>query len=371
MVIYMAKGLVLIGWTNKEGFFLIHKYPADVVLTEEEVMRIGSTHRMRNLDANTVTLREKELNVVSFFSGLINSNYHIAPNFVISLLLEKDENPRDYIETLPKGSEIVLSEFPVKRFDARTTTFENVLSNIGKSYLQTLPKLYNALINREIEIKANVNDILDSVARDLAVSTTSTASSISSESELMQLKTKISEQEGVIKMLQSMLEGKDFTGASSENIAKIETLKTQLSSMENRLKERDAKISELDIQLSRIDLLQTRLHSSQSQITEKDAEIAELRTRLTASTGLPPESITTGIGSSSSETQVWKSKALELQQELREQTTLINKLKTQLTGHFDEGQARALLAELSQKSELQLSLDEELDNEMKSRYIPL
>ncbi|HUY00505.1 MAG TPA: hypothetical protein VMV49_13175 [Candidatus Deferrimicrobium sp.] len=367
----MAKGIVLIGWTNKEGFFLIHKHPADVILNEEEVMRIGSTHRMRNLDANTITLREKELNVVSFFSGLINSKYHIAPNFVISLLLEKEENPRDYIDTLPKGSEIVLSEFPVKRFDARTTTFQNVLSNIGKSYLQTLPKLYNALINREIEIKADMDSFFDSVARDLATSPSSTVSDIKTEGEIMELKNKIEEQNGVIKMLQSMLEGRDFSGASSEYISKIETLKTQLSSIENRLKERDTKISELEIQLSRIDILQTRIQSLQTEKTEKDAEIAELRTRLTASTGLPSESINLGTGSSASETQVWKNKALELQQELREQAALINKLKTQVMGHFNKEETRALLADLSQRPSFQLSLEEESDDEMKSRYIPL
>ena len=107
----MPLGISLIGWTNKEGFFLINKYPNDFDLNEEEIMRIGSLHRMRRLDANVITLKLKDLNVCSFFSGLITAQYYIAPNFVISLFLEKHEDPKAYTKILPLGSKIVLSEF--------------------------------------------------------------------------------------------------------------------------------------------------------------------------------------------------------------------------------------------------------------------
>lgn len=362
----MPKGIVLIGWTNKEGFFIIHKHPATLFINDEEVMRIGSTHRMRNLDANVITLREKELNVVSFFSGLITSKYHIAPNFVVSMVLEKSENPRDYLKTLPKGVEIVLSEFPVKRFDARTTSFRDVLSNIGESYNQTLPKLYKALINNEIQIKQDMTDFFDSISRDLDKPTTDEEVDASTVEEL---RSKIAEQDGVIKMLQNMVEGKDFSGAT-EYVAKIERLKTQLSNSERRNKENDRRISELEIQLSRIDLLETRIQSLQSAVTERDAEIAELRSRIPGSAGL--SSSTSGdVSTSGGQAQVWKNKVLELQGELRERTALINKLKTQLSGHLDEEEARSLLSELSQKATIQSSLDEDLDDEMKSKYITL
>ncbi|NVM52831.1 MAG: hypothetical protein HWN66_03945 [Candidatus Helarchaeota archaeon] len=364
----MPKGIILVGWTNKEGFFLIYKHPAtNFDVSDEVVMRIGSTHRMRNLDANVITLREKELNVVSFFSGLITSKYHITPNFVISMLLEKDENPRKYLKILPAGSEIVLSEFPVKRFDARTTSFQDILSNIGESYKQTLPKLYNALINQEIEIKADLDDFFDSIARDLDATT---STEISDESSLADLKNKIAEQEGIIKTLQDVVEGKGFTDAATEYIAKIETLKTQMASLERRNKEKDGKISELEIQLARIDLLETRIQSLQSEITEQDAEIADLRTHLTSSSEIPTGT-TAGIAPSSGEIQVWKNKVLELQSELRERTNILNKLKAQLAGHFDEEEARTLLSDISQKLTTLSPLDEDLDDEMKSKYITL
>jgi hypothetical protein len=237
----MPKGIVLIGWTNKEGFFLIHKHPSSVTLTDEEVMRIGSTHRMRNLDANVVSLRLKDLNVCSFFSGLITSKYHIAPNFVIALLLDYSEDPKEYLRVLPKGSEIVLSEFPVKRFDARTTTFRDVLSNIGQSFLTTLPKLYDALINRKIAVQADVDTFFETLARDLEPSTTTI--DISTETNVSVLRKKIEEQDGVIKMLQNIVEGKDFSSGATEYLAKIETSKSQISNLEQNLKEKDDQIS--------------------------------------------------------------------------------------------------------------------------------
>ncbi len=156
----MPKGILLIGWTNKEGFFLIYKYPEDLKITEEEVMRIGSLHRMRNLNANTIYLKLKDLNVVSFFSGLITANYYIAPNFVISLLLDKYEDKKNYMKTLPLGAKIVLKEFPLEKFDARTTTEKEVLSKIGTSYKQTLPQLFQKLVNNEIAINEDELNVI-------------------------------------------------------------------------------------------------------------------------------------------------------------------------------------------------------------------
>lgn len=327
-------------------------------------MRIGSMHRMRNLDANTITLREKELNVASFFSGLITSQFYIAPNFVISLLLEKEENARDYVNMLQAGVNIVLNEFPVKRFDARTTTFNDVLSNIGESYHRSLPKLYHALINKEISIKQDMDDFFDSVARDLE------ADVVGDEEPIQTLKNKIEEQAGVIKMLQNMLDGQDLSGGSTEYIAKIEALKSKVASLEQWNKEKDHKISELQIQLARIDLMETRIQSLQAGLTERDAEIADLRSKLTSVSGLSGNA-TVDSSTTSAETQVWKSKVLELQRELKEQTMVLNKLKKQLAENLSEIEAQALLSELSGKTMSQSPFDEELEDEMKSRYITL
>ncbi|MHA1650225.1 MAG: hypothetical protein ACTSYB_08525 [Candidatus Helarchaeota archaeon] len=238
----MPRGICLIGWTNKEGFFLIHKYPADFELTEEEVMRIGSLHRMRRLDANVITLKLKELNVVSFFSGLITAQYYIAPNFVISLCLEKDENPKDYVKILPLGSKMVLSEFPVKRFDARTTTFRDVLSNIGQTYLQTLPALYNAILNNEIKVNE------DELAIILAAERKESALQI----ECNQLREELQSKNSMIETLQGMIK------ELSEKIKSEETLARFKASLESKME---------------IEKLKSEVLSLQKQLSAKEEEL--------------------------------------------------------------------------------------------------
>jgi DNA-directed RNA polymerase beta' subunit len=235
----MPRGICLIGWTNKEGFFLISKYPANFELTEEEIMRIGSLHRMRRLDANVITLKLKDLNCVSFFSGLITAQYHIAPNFVIALLLEKEENPKDYIQTLPLGSKIVLSEFPVKRFDARTTTFRDVLSNIGQTFLKTLPALYNSLVNNEIQVNEDELSII--------LATEQKAATI--EREYEQLKEELKNKDSMIQTLNTMIKEHTAQIRSEETLVRfkatmdskmqIEELKAKISAQQSQVQDKE------------------------------------------------------------------------------------------------------------------------------------
>lgn len=235
----MPRGIALIGWTNKEGFFLISKYPETFNLTSQEIMRIGSLHRMRRLDANVITLKLKELNVVSFFSGLITAQYYIAPNFVLSLLLEKDEAPKTYIKTLPLGAKIVLSEFPVKRFDARTTTFQDVLSNIGKSYVENLPRLFDALVSDQIPINED----------ELAIILAAEQKSATIEIEYAKLKEELENKTSMITTLQSMIEEHskavkdkseetlDRFKETLENKMQIEELKAEIVALKKKLVE--------------------------------------------------------------------------------------------------------------------------------------
>ena len=207
-------------------------------------MRIGSLHRMRRLDANVITLKLKDLNCVSFFSGLITAQYYIAPNFVLALLLEKEENPKDYIQTLPLGSKIVLSEFPVKRFDARTTTFQDVLSNIGQTYVKTLPALYNSLINNEIQVNEDELSII--------LATEQKAATI--EREYEQLKEELKNKDSMIKTLNTMIKEHTEQIRSDETLARfkatmdskmqIEELKVKNSALQNQVQEKEQSCKE-------------------------------------------------------------------------------------------------------------------------------
>ncbi|MHA1253574.1 MAG: hypothetical protein ACTSRP_26605, partial [Candidatus Helarchaeota archaeon] len=96
----MPIGIALIGWTNKTGFYTIYQYP-QILITEEEVMRIGSIHRMRYLEPSFITLNLKNYKVASFYSGMKTSRWVVEPNYVISLILDPSENAEAYSEILP------------------------------------------------------------------------------------------------------------------------------------------------------------------------------------------------------------------------------------------------------------------------------
>jgi len=240
----MPKGICLIGWTNKEGFFLIGKYPEECQLTDEEIMRIGSLHRMRRLDANIITLKLKELNCASFFSGLITAQYHIAPNFIIAFLLDKNEDPKDYLKTLPLGAKIVLSEFPVKRFDARTTTYHDVLSIIGQTYKQTLPALFEALSNNKIEVNED----------ELAIILAAEQKAATIEREYEQLKENLKNKENMIETLHNMIKEHTEQIRSEETLARfkatldskmqIEELKAKVSALQKEISDKEEAFKE-------------------------------------------------------------------------------------------------------------------------------
>ncbi|MHA1753632.1 MAG: hypothetical protein ACTSYZ_14805 [Candidatus Helarchaeota archaeon] len=244
----MPKGIILIGWTNKEGFFLIHKYPENLKITEDEIMRIGSLHRMRQLDANVITLKLKNLNVISFFSGLITANYYIAPNFAISLLLDKNEDKKNYTKTLPLGAKIVLGELPLERFDARTTTEKEVLAKIGKSYIETLPKLYDILINDKIKINEDELQIILSTKTEL--------DKIKEENE--KLKEKLNDRDVTINLLKETINELTQKLKSKDSMLHIKL------ALEKKL-ERQRIENELN---SKIKKLEQELEKSQKMISE-------------------------------------------------------------------------------------------------------
>ncbi|MHA1783861.1 MAG: hypothetical protein ACTSVE_01555 [Candidatus Helarchaeota archaeon] len=145
----MPIGLAILGWTNKEGFFIIHKYP-EFELNEEDAMQIGSTHRMRNLKANTITLNLKDYNVASFFTGTYTQNYYIVQNIVISLILSKDEDPQNFIKVLPLAVKDILNGLTginLIDYSDRTVNIERVLATIAESegYKEAMPRVFGAL----------------------------------------------------------------------------------------------------------------------------------------------------------------------------------------------------------------------------------
>ncbi len=145
----MPIGLAVLGWTNREGFFIIAKYP-DFELNDEDAMHIGSTHRMRNLKANSISLNLKNYNVASFFTGTYTQNFYIVQNITISLILSKEEDPQQYIRKIPLAVKDILnglSGINLVDYSDRTVNIERVLASIqgNDSYKQAMVQVFGAL----------------------------------------------------------------------------------------------------------------------------------------------------------------------------------------------------------------------------------
>ncbi|MHA1253364.1 MAG: hypothetical protein ACTSRP_25530, partial [Candidatus Helarchaeota archaeon] len=70
--------------------------------------------------------------------------------------------------------------------------------------------------------------------------------------ELQELRQKVKEQEGIIKMLQGMLEEKNIGSTPNiQNLAELDMLKTRLRMKDEKIEELKKKVSEAEIKASR------------------------------------------------------------------------------------------------------------------------
>jgi hypothetical protein len=122
----MPSGIILLKWDNEIGPVLVSSYPANLKITNNILTQIYSSHRYSSLEPSFSSLTLKNNKVVSFFSGL-GEKFVSVENYVVALLLRRDENPAQYREILNKIA-------------------ANILGNIeNNKYKQLIPKLYEDL----------------------------------------------------------------------------------------------------------------------------------------------------------------------------------------------------------------------------------
>ncbi|TFF86288.1 MAG: hypothetical protein EU551_01970 [Promethearchaeota archaeon] len=296
----MPLGIALIDWTNKTGFFTIMQYP-QTLITEEEVMRIGSIHRMRYLEPSFITLNIKNYKVASFYSGMKTARWVIEPNYVISLILESSENAEAYSEILPIASLRILESI-------RTNTFKNVVPAVFEDI-----KLGRIIIN-----KNELEKIFPSKAEEKVDLT-----------ELKTLRQKVQEQEGIINMLQNMMENKGgASGQNVENLAEIDMLKTRLKMKNDKIEELEKRVSDAEMKASRISLLETRVRTMTADINEKKEIIRELKNKVSSVKDM------SGIGGSEKSDD---DEIARLSRIIQEKDTIINKLRAKIESGETDG----------------------------------
>ncbi len=109
----MVNGIALISWRDDIGAYLVAQHPQVSKLDVKDVMSIYNVHRQNSLEPNFGSLAMKNLKVASYFTGLKTTKYvGPAPNYIVSLLLDRSENPSNFRKILPNlTTDIIIPNF--------------------------------------------------------------------------------------------------------------------------------------------------------------------------------------------------------------------------------------------------------------------
>ena len=122
----MPVGILIIRWDNEIGPINEGFYPENLKITNNLLTQVYSSHRYQSLKPGFASISLKNNKVVSFFSG-VGDDHISVENYVVALLLRRDEKPSKYREIL----KTIAAEILDKTQDAK--------------FLILLPNLYKDL----------------------------------------------------------------------------------------------------------------------------------------------------------------------------------------------------------------------------------
>ncbi|TXT61638.1 MAG: hypothetical protein BAJALOKI2v1_20091 [Promethearchaeota archaeon] len=95
----MPLGILVIRWDNEIGPINEGFYPENLKITNNLLTQVYSSHRYQSLKPGFASISLRNNKVVSFFSG-VGENSISVENYVVALLLRRDEKPHKYREVL-------------------------------------------------------------------------------------------------------------------------------------------------------------------------------------------------------------------------------------------------------------------------------
>jgi len=119
-------GILIIRWDNEIGPINEGFYPESLKITNNLLTQVYSSHRYQSLKPGFASISLKNNKVVSFFSG-VGEDHISVENYVIALLLRRDEKPYIYREILKEIAAEILDKVE------------------GEKFKKSLPDLYNKL----------------------------------------------------------------------------------------------------------------------------------------------------------------------------------------------------------------------------------
>ncbi|MEM1884470.1 MAG: hypothetical protein QXZ24_02555, partial [Candidatus Jordarchaeales archaeon] len=119
----MPLGMIVVRWDNRLGAVLEAKYPPQLRVTEDQIMKIYTAHAMSigEAPAGFLSLRVGDLNVASYYGGW-DINYYVA------LILTPEEDADSYEDGLTEIASYIFSKLE------------------DEAYKEELEELFNKLV---------------------------------------------------------------------------------------------------------------------------------------------------------------------------------------------------------------------------------
>jgi hypothetical protein len=110
------RGIIISRWDDRLGVVLEGQHPKGVAdnITDDDLLTIFSTHAISE-KAGVMAMRIKRLNIVSYYSGLPDSEK--TDQFFVALILEPDENPTPLEEGLTEIAKMIIPMVGKPGFD--------------------------------------------------------------------------------------------------------------------------------------------------------------------------------------------------------------------------------------------------------------
>ena len=111
----MPIGILVIRWDNEIGPINEGFYPENLKITNNLLTQVYSSHRYQSLKPGFASISLKNNKVVSFFSG-VGDDHISVENYVVALLLRRDEKPNKYREILKTIAAEILDQTQESKF---------------------------------------------------------------------------------------------------------------------------------------------------------------------------------------------------------------------------------------------------------------
>ncbi|TET03283.1 MAG: hypothetical protein E3J90_01940 [Promethearchaeota archaeon] len=111
----MPVGILIIRWDNEIGPINEGFYPENLKITNNLLTQVYSSHRYQSLKPGFASISLKNNKVVSFFSG-VGDDHISVENYVVALLLRRDEKPNKYREILKTIAAEILDQTQDSKF---------------------------------------------------------------------------------------------------------------------------------------------------------------------------------------------------------------------------------------------------------------